>query len=53
MYYSTAVKLCPCDRPTYNYKTLLIVYDETRKYMRDLTGVKNTGHFQLDEDMQR
>ncbi len=51
MYYSTAVKLWTCERPN-NYKTLLIDYDETIKYMHDLTGVKNTGHVQLDEDMQ-
>ncbi len=39
-------------RPTFN-KNLLIVYGESKKYTRDLTGIKNTGHVQLDEDMQR
>ncbi len=33
--------------------SVYLVYDETRKYMRELTFVKNNGRVQLDEDVQR
>ncbi len=33
--------------------SVYLVYDETKKYMRELTFVKNNGRVQLDEDAQR